>query len=113
MTPSYVDRMTDRIDANTFRRADGVGDWQPLDELEVTATFRTRSFARGVELITEIGRLADAMDHHPDVDLRYGSVTLRLTTHDADGLTHLDVELARQISDAARSLGIEPVTERP
>ena len=49
------------------------------------AYFRTGSFAAGVELVDEIGRLADAADHHPDVDLRYAGVTVRLITHDVAG----------------------------
>ncbi len=41
--------------------------------------FRTGSFAAGVALVNAIGRLADAADHHPDVDLRHEGVTVRLT----------------------------------
>ena len=104
--------MTDRIDADTFRRADGVDDWVPQDDL-VAVRYRTGSFGRGVEFVVEIGRLADALDHHPDVDLRYGSVSLRLTTHDAGGLTQLDIELARQIAAAARRLGFTPTEAAP
>lgn len=70
------------------------------------AYFSTGSFAKGVALIDEIGRLADAANHHPDVDLRYSGVTVRLTTHEVDGLSDRDVALARQISDAARELGV-------
>ena len=56
-----------------------------------------------------IGRLADAAGHHPDVDLRSDSVTVRLTTTTPDyffWLSERDVELARQISAAARELGV-------
>lgn len=68
--------------------------------------FRTESFAAGVALIRTIGQLADAANHHPDVDLRYHGVTVRLKTHDEDRLTERDLSLARQISDAARELGV-------
>ncbi len=53
-----------------------------------------------------IGRLAAAANHHPDVDLRSDGVTVRLRTHDIDGLSERDVALARQISAAARELGV-------
>jgi hypothetical protein len=59
--------------------------------------------ARSRSLLSEA--LADAANHHPDVDLRYEGVTVRLKTHDIDGLSELDVTLARQIS-AARELGV-------
>jgi 4a-hydroxytetrahydrobiopterin dehydratase len=54
--------------------------------------------------VDAIGRLADAANHHPDVDLRYASVTVRL--RDVDGLSERDIELARQISAAARQLNV-------
>lgn len=89
-----------------FAATDGVADWQAAPE-GATATFATGSFAKGVEFVVEIGRLADAANHHPDVDLRYPSVALRLTTHDAGStLTERDAALARQISEVARRLGI-------
>ena len=53
-----------------------------------------------------IGRLANAANHHPDIDLRHEGVTVRLATHDADGLSERDVELARKISGAAREMGV-------
>ncbi len=68
--------------------------------------FRTGSFAKGVALVDAIGKLADAANHHPDVDLRYRGVTVRLRTHDEGGLTERDVALAGQITDAARELGV-------
>lgn len=60
----------------------------------------------GVALVDAFGRLADAANHHPDVDLRYGGVTVRLSTRDRDGLSGCDVELARRISSAARQLDV-------
>lgn len=72
---------------------------------EVCARFRTGSFSKGVEFVRVIGELAEVANHHPDVDLRYSSVTVRMMTHDVNGLSQRDVELARQISVAARVLG--------
>ena len=99
--------MVDRISGNDFLAADGVADWRVLDSGEVGTCFRTGSFSRGVDLISRIGDLADAANHHPDVDLRYPTVTVRMLTHEADGLTERDVALAREISRAAAELGID------
>jgi 4a-hydroxytetrahydrobiopterin dehydratase len=44
------------------------------------------------------------MDHHPDIDIRYRRVTFTLSTHDAGGVTSLDVEQAGRIDDLARAL---------
>jgi 4a-hydroxytetrahydrobiopterin dehydratase len=97
--------MTERITPRQFHDAVGVEDWRVLFE-GACAHFRTGSFAAGVALVDAIGRLADAAHHHPDVDLRSESVTVRLRTHDIDGLSERDVKLARQISAAARELDV-------
>jgi 4a-hydroxytetrahydrobiopterin dehydratase len=90
-----------------FMGAAGVEDWR-ADAAGATAVFATGSFATGVALVDEIGRLADAAGHHPDVDLRYPSVTVHLITHDAgDALTEKDVSMAREITGAAAELGID------
>lgn len=96
--------MPERMTHRQFHDAHGVEDWRALAN-GVCARFRTGSFAKGVELVDVIGELAEAANHHPDVDLRFSSVTVRMMTHDVDGLSERDVELARQISVAARALG--------
>jgi 4a-hydroxytetrahydrobiopterin dehydratase len=98
--------MTERISARQFLESDGVDDWRVLYG-GACAYFRTGSFAKGVALVDRIGALADAANHHPDVDLRYPGVTVRLITHDVGGLSDRDVALARQVSAAARELGVE------
>jgi len=97
--------MSPRITADEFHASDGVDDWRVLFG-GAHAHFRTGSFAAGVTLLDAIGELADAADHHPDVDLRYAGVTVRLVSHDVGGLSDRDVRLARQISDAARELDV-------
>ncbi len=97
--------MTERITPRQFHEAAGVEDWRALFS-GVCAHFRSGSFAAGVALVDAIGRLADAANHHPDLDLRYAGVTVRLRTHEVEGLSERDVELARQISAAARELGV-------
>lgn len=97
--------MDDRITPEQFRDADGTEGWEVADGA-ARATFRTGSFATGVELVDAIGELAEAANHHPDVDLRYASVTVRLVSHDVDGLSERDAALARRIGEAARELDI-------
>jgi 4a-hydroxytetrahydrobiopterin dehydratase len=100
--------MTETITPQQFHEAAGIQDWRVLTNV-AHAHFRTGSFAAGVALVDAIGRLADAANHHPDVDLRPDGVTVRLTTTTHDHyfwLSERDVELARQISAAARELGV-------
>src|SRR5690554_1374600 len=100
--------MTDLITPEEFSAGPGTAGWNVPGPPEqgAVASFRTGSFAAGVGLIDAIGELADAANHHPDVDLRFDTVTVRLVSHDVDGLTRRDLDLARQISDAARELDI-------
>lgn len=97
--------MRDGITPRQFHDADGVEDWRVLSE-SVCARFRSESFTKGVALVVAIGEVAAALNHHPDVDLRYSSVTVWLRSHDIDGLSQRDLELARQISTAARALDV-------
>jgi 4a-hydroxytetrahydrobiopterin dehydratase len=73
----------------------------------LSASFRTGSFERGLELTARIGAAAEAAGHHPDVHLTYPRVQVSLHTHDVGGLTAQDVTLARAITVIADELGLE------
>ncbi len=66
---------------------------------------RAPSFEEAVQLVRIVAEDAELMDHHPDIDLRWCTVTFTLSTHSSGGLTQLDVELAHQIVQAAASVG--------
>lgn len=86
----------------------GLDDWRYVLS-SLRADFRAPSFARAADLVSAIARAADAAEHHPDIDLRYpGVVRVTLTTHATGGLTTLDVDLARTISELARSADAAP-----
>ena len=55
------------------------------------------TFADAVTLVTEVAAVAEEMDHHPDVDLRWRTLHLHLVTHSAGGVTQNDLDLARRI----------------
>ncbi|MEJ7690667.1 MAG: 4a-hydroxytetrahydrobiopterin dehydratase [Nocardioidaceae bacterium] len=59
------------------------------------------SFADGIRLVDRVATAADERDHHPDIDIRYTTVTFRLSTHSAGGITENDVQLAREIDRLA------------
>jgi 4a-hydroxytetrahydrobiopterin dehydratase len=85
--------------------AAGLSDWRQLFEA-LRTRFLTGDFATGLALTSRIGELAEAANHHPDVDLRYPHVNVTLFSHDVFGVTSRDVDLARQISAAAADLGV-------
>ena len=81
-------------------------DWRRLFDT-LRTRYRTGDFATGLQLVARIGELAEAANHHPDVDLRYPTVAIVLWSHDAGGVTSRDIDLARRISQAAAELGVE------
>ncbi len=100
-----VKRMVEQITPRQFHDGAGVEDWRMLAH-GACAYFRAGSFQAGAQLVDAIAELADAANHHPDIDLRYAGVTVRLTTHEVGGLSTRDASLARQISEVARELDI-------
>jgi 4a-hydroxytetrahydrobiopterin dehydratase len=62
-------------------------------------------FRTAVRLVGAVAEVAEEMDHHPDVDLRWRRVQFGLSTHSAGGVTQLDVELAHRIAAEAAALG--------
>ena len=99
--------MSKPITMRQFHEAAGVEDWRVLSEGACTY-FRTGSLAAGARLVQAISQLPGLDDHHPDVDVRWEGVTVRLIsiTPDYYGLSDRDLELARQISAVARELGM-------
>jgi 4a-hydroxytetrahydrobiopterin dehydratase len=69
---------------------------------------RTGDFARGLALVAAIGAVAEEMDHHPDLDLRYGFVDVRTSSHDVGAVTGRDLRLAAAISELAAKAGVTP-----
>lgn len=67
---------------------------------KLTKDFAFESFRDSIVFVNRIATLADGMNHHPDIDVRYATVTVTLTTHDAGGITEKDLELAEQIDFA-------------
>jgi 4a-hydroxytetrahydrobiopterin dehydratase len=99
--------MTDQITPKQFHEAEGVADWRVVGD-GACAYFRTGSLAAGARLVQAISELPGVEDHSPDVDVRGDGVTVRLITYTDEyyGMSRRDIELARQISAAARKLGL-------
>lgn len=64
--------------------------------LTIFRTFEFGSFLDSVAFVDRIAKRAQKLNHHPDIDIRFNQVTLKLTTHDEGGLTGKDFSLARQ-----------------
>lgn len=68
-------------------------------------TYAHPTFPEAIVFVNAVAHLAELANHHPDVDIRYTNVTLRLTTHDSGGITARDVALAKEVEAARRRMG--------
>lgn len=85
--------------------------WRPVDDT-IRARYLTNDFATGLSLVQQIGDLAEAANHHPDVTLTFPAVTVVLTSHDAGGVTDRDLALAGQIAELVTQRGVGVDVER-
>jgi 4a-hydroxytetrahydrobiopterin dehydratase len=84
----------------------GLDDWRLL-LYSLRARYATGGFEKGLALVNAIGAAAEEMNHHPDLDLRWGHLNIKLSSHDVGGVTDRDIRLARRISELAAEAGAE------
>jgi 4a-hydroxytetrahydrobiopterin dehydratase len=70
--------------------------WEHEGLTAIYRTFDCKTFPAAVAFVMKVCLLAEKHNHHPDVDVRFSKVTLRWSTHDAGGLTRLDLALAEE-----------------
>jgi 4a-hydroxytetrahydrobiopterin dehydratase len=72
----------------------------------IRRVFVFRNFNEAFGFMTRAALVAEKLDHHPEWSNVYKTVEVTLATHDADGLTELDLKLARSMDKIAASLGV-------
>ena len=83
----------------------GLDDWRMMFQTLETR-FDTGSFAAGLDLVTRIGAAAEEAGHHPELDLRFATLHVRLISRDGFAVTTRDLDLARRISALAAEVGV-------
>lgn len=86
-------------DASITAKLAALAGWQ-RDGEQIVRTFTFGGFPQAVAFIERLVEPAELLNHHPDVDLRYNRVVVRLSTHDQGGLTELDFRLAALVDGA-------------
>lgn len=74
--------------------------WE-LQGRDIVRLYEFKNFAEAMEFVTAVAALAEAEKHHPDIDIRWNKVRLKLSTHSKGGLTQLDFDLAEKLEAAA------------
>jgi len=86
-------------DLDIQRALGGLAGWTRRGDA-LAKTFTFDKFSQGIAFVGRVAAIADTMDHHPDIDIRYTRVTMTLSTHDAGGITKSDLDLATKIEAA-------------
>ena len=67
---------------------------------KIRKEYAFESFRSAVVFVNRVATIADELNHHPDIDVRYDRVILRMWSHDAGGVTERDINLAQRIDFA-------------
>jgi 4a-hydroxytetrahydrobiopterin dehydratase len=73
-------------------------EWE-IDNQSIFRTIEFEEFMEAIDFVNDLAEIAEEAQHHPEIDIRFNRVTLRLTTHDVGGVTELDVQLAQRIDN--------------
>jgi 4a-hydroxytetrahydrobiopterin dehydratase len=84
------------VDDTVTRWLDAHRDWQ-LDDGAIVRAVEAPDFPAGIALVTRVAAVAEERNHHPDIDIRWRTVTFRLVTHSAGMVTAADLDLAEAI----------------
>jgi 4a-hydroxytetrahydrobiopterin dehydratase len=76
--------------------------WQREGD-ELVKIWKGKDFSAALAYVNAVGALAERAGHHPDIDIRWNVVTLRLSTHSIGALTQADIDLAAQIDALQQS----------
>ena len=75
------------------------------DADSLVASIEAPDFPAAITLVDAVAGKAERLNHHPDIDIRWRTTHWRLSTHDAGGITQLDIELAHRIAECADAVG--------
>ncbi|WP_433387389.1 4a-hydroxytetrahydrobiopterin dehydratase [Micromonospora sp. KLBMP9576] len=96
--------MADVLTAEAVREElGGLAGWS-AGPAGLTRTVELTDFPEAIAVVDRVAVAAEEMDHHPDIDIRWRTLTFRCVTHSVGGVTRRDLELARRIDEIVGSL---------
>lgn len=97
--------MADLLDDDALTSAlAGLPGWE-RDGGGIVLTAELPSFPAAISVVDRVAEIAEDADHHPDIDIRWRTLTFRCSTHSEGGITELDVVLAAAISEQVTAAG--------
>ena len=104
MHPTNADaRLSPGENNDIVARAEALPGWTVAGRVELRKSYAFDDFLTGLKFVNQIAEIAESVQHHPDLLLRYGGVSVMLTSHDAGGLTERDLALAKAIDALERT----------
>jgi 4a-hydroxytetrahydrobiopterin dehydratase len=88
--------------AEIERRLSALPGWEFKDNA-IRKQYHFKEFMDGIRFLNKVAEMAEAADHHPDVQINYTRVTFTCSTHSEGGVTEKDLKLATQIEEAYKS----------
>lgn len=88
-----------KLGADEIKRNLGeMTDWRAENDV-LSKRFEFKNFSEALDFVNQVGAIAEARDHHPDICFGWGYAEINLTTHDRGGITDFDFAVAREIDN--------------
>jgi 4a-hydroxytetrahydrobiopterin dehydratase len=78
-------------------------DWR-LDDRALVREVELESFSQAIQVVNRVAEIAENDNHHPDIDIRWRTLTFRCSTHSEGGITALDTSLAEEIDGVVTAI---------
>lgn len=75
-----------------------IDNWDVIEEHHLLGVFEFPDFASAMDFTIQVGRVAEQLQHHPEITLGVGKVFVEIYTHDVGGLSDLDFQFASEIN---------------
>jgi 4a-hydroxytetrahydrobiopterin dehydratase len=94
-----IHNMSDLLEADDLTAAlKKCPEWE-YEKNALTRTLEFEEFNEAIDFVNDLAEIAEEAQHHPEITIRHTRVGLKLTTHDAGGVTELDIELAQRVDN--------------
>lgn len=89
-------------DQQVSEELEKVNGWA-VENGQLAKTFSFPNYLAGVDFASNVGRTAEELNHHPDILIKWCKVRVSVNTHDVDGISPYDFELARRVDELANA----------